>query len=120
MEKEMAKYIVSRKDWDFASVEMGINLLSATLDDKQFENKIVEFLDVLAQDKRSIFVTDIFGFSGDKQEKAQRYRDIVRYHAERRFIYTDGRELINNPADCRKMDIYYEKCYLEKSFQEYI
>ena len=45
MEKPMAEYIVSRKDWTFASVEMGINMLNNPLSDAAYEQRIKEFIE---------------------------------------------------------------------------
>lgn len=50
MEKPMAEYIVSRKDWTFASVEMGINMLNNPLSDAAYEQRIKEFIEILAAD----------------------------------------------------------------------
>lgn len=98
LEKAMAEYIVSRKDWDFASVEMGINMLEGSFTPEIFEQRVKVFVDVLAADPRPIYATSIFGFSGDGQEKAAIYRDIVRKHAGDKLIFIDGLELLNNPA----------------------
>lgn len=98
LEKAMAEYIVSRKDWDFASVEMGINMLGDAFTPETFEQRVKAFVDVLAADPRPVYATSIFGFSGDGQEKAAIYRDIVRKHAEDKLIFIDGLELLNNSA----------------------
>lgn len=97
LEKEMAEYIVSRKDWDFASVEMGINMLNA-YSLESFEERVTEFTDILAKDGRPVFATSIFGFTGPEQEKADKFREIVKKHTSKKLIYTDGLELLNNPA----------------------
>lgn len=96
-EKAMADYIVNRKDWDICSVELGINMLSA-YEPEEFEQRIDTFTAVLAQDPRPIFATSLFGFNGGDQARGQLYRDIVRKYAEPRLIFTDGLELLNNPA----------------------
>lgn len=97
LEREMAEYIVSRKDWDFASLEMGINML-ATYSYEEFEERVKIFTDILAADKRPVFATSIFGFTGPDQEKADKFREIVRKHASDKFIFTDGLELLSDPA----------------------
>lgn len=100
MEEEMAKYIISRKDWNFASVEMGVNALEIkkgipTLE--AFEERIDKFTAVLAQDPRPIFATSIFGFNDDPdQERAEKMRCIVRKYAASRLTYTDGLQLLDN------------------------
>lgn len=97
LEKEMAEYIVSRRDWDFATFEMGINMLGEYTEE-QFDQRVCDFLNVLEQDGRPVFLTSIFGFNGSGQEKAQHFRDSVRKHAEGRFAFVDGLDLLNNPA----------------------
>ncbi len=63
-----------------------------------FEKQVKEFVEVLAEDARPIFATNIFGFNGIGQDKAEKYREIVQKHAQDRLIFTDGLELMNNPA----------------------
>lgn len=98
MEKEIAEYIISRKDWDFASVEMGINMIKDTFSIETFDERVDTFTSILAKDSRPIFATSIFGFNGDQQEKGMVFRDIVRKYAESRLRFTDGLDLLNNPA----------------------
>lgn len=100
MEEEMAEYIVSRKDWSFASVEMGVNAVERrkgiTLE--EFERRIDRFTKVLAADPRPVFATSIFGFNDIDQERAEDMRRIVRKYASERLIYTDGLQILNNPC----------------------
>lgn len=98
LEKAMAEYIVSRKDWDFASVEMGINMLGDAFTPELFEERVKTFVDILAADPRPVYATSIFGFAGGGQEKAAIFRDIVRKHAADKLIFTDGLDLLDNPA----------------------
>lgn len=97
LEKEMAEYIVSRRDWDFASVEMGVNMLGA-FSPEEFERRVDDFTAILAADPRPVFATSIFGFNGGNQEKAAVFRDIVRRYAGERLRFVDGLTLLNNPA----------------------
>lgn len=98
LEKEVAEYIVSRKDWDFASVEMGVNMVGGYTPE-QFEERVDAFTSILAQDGRPVFATDIFGHNiPNVQEKAELFRAIVRKYAQKRLIFTEGLELLNNPA----------------------
>ena len=97
MEKAMAEYIVSRKDWDFATVEMGINMLGTELD--EFERNIDIFTMILQKDPRPVFATNIYGFSDPSgQEKGRIMRSIVEKYAKNRLIFTDGLRFLNNPA----------------------
>lgn len=97
LEKEMAEYIVSRKDWDFATVEMGINMLGS-FSVEEFERRVDVFTDILAADSRPVIATSIFGFNGGDQEKAAAFRDVVRRYAGERLHFVDGLKLLNNPA----------------------
>lgn len=100
MEKVMAEYIVSRKDWDFASVEMGINMCNDNFTKEEFEERIQEFVPVLNRDSRPIFATDIFGCNRlERQEKVTQYREIVKKHTGgTKLVYTCGLDLLDNPA----------------------
>ena len=100
MEEEMAKYLVSRKDWDFASVEMGINTAERVdefpLD--VFEERIDRFTAVLAADPRPIFATSFFGYLDEDPDRTMKMRKIVRRYAGERLIFTDGLQLLDNPV----------------------
>lgn len=98
LEKAMAQYIVSRKDWNFASVEMGINMLGKNFDEKLFEERVAQFTEILAKDSRSVFITDIFTHWPTEHPKTERYREIVRKYAKESFIYTTGTALLGNIA----------------------
>lgn len=100
MEENMAKYIVSRNDWDFASVEMGINAIGDKngISDEEFEKRIDVFTSILARDKRPVFATSIFQFNGEKQEKGELYREIVKKYAQDRLIFIDGLQLLHESA----------------------
>ena len=97
MEPAMAEYIVSRKDWSFASVEMGVNMLGESFSEKGFEQNIDRFTAILAKDPRPVFATSIFGFPGD-QKRADQFRAIVKKYAESRLLFVDGLELLNQDA----------------------
>lgn len=97
MEKAMAKYIVSRKDWNFATVEMGINMLG--MDIELFEKNIDAFTQVLSEDPRPVFATNIYGYSDPStQEDGVKKRAIVEKYAKERLIFTSGLEFLDNPA----------------------
>ena len=98
MEKAMAEYIADRKDWDFASVEMGVNMLNDGFGPEQFESTIKEFVAVLSEEKRPVFATSIFGFNGTYQDKGKRFREIVEKYAKGNLHFVDGLELLNNPS----------------------
>lgn len=100
MEKEMAEYIVSRKDWDFASIEMGINILAGkeVMSMEEVERRIDGFTSILANDPRPIFATSMFGFNCAHQERGRQMRKMIEHYAKERLIFTDGLELLDNQA----------------------
>lgn len=93
MEAAMAEYIVSRQDWDFASVEMGINVVN-NFSIAQFGERIDKFTEILAKDTRPIFATDIFQCWCENQEKMELFREIVKKYASKRLIYTEGKQIL--------------------------
>ncbi len=101
LEKEMVDYIVGRKDWDFASFEWGINMLGEEFPDELFEERVKYFVNALAEDGRPVVVTGIFGFLAQPQDKADRFRQIVKKYAKdvaSNIYYVEGLALLNNPA----------------------
>ena len=99
LEKEMAEWIVSRDDWDFATAEMGINLVDV-IEADEFYKRASAFLDVLAKDKRTVYCTDMFTAGSDitNPEKMQKFRAIIRELTEGRFPYICGTELMTSTA----------------------
>ncbi len=104
LEEEMARYLISRKDWNFASFEMGINMLDFSTEN--FSERVENFMQVLANDDRTMVITDIFGHTmeGTHRETANKYREIVKksfqkilYNKEN-IHYIDGLKLLNNDA----------------------
>ena len=97
LEAAMAEYIVSRKDWDFASLELGINMVSS-FSVEEFERRVARFAEIFAGDSRKVFVTDIFGTMDDSSRpNTAKFREIVEKYAADRFIYTRGAEILNRP-----------------------
>lgn len=96
LEPETAAYITGRKDWTFASVEMGVNMLGESYD--VFRNRVREFVGILARDSRPIFATSLFVTNYPEQERDAAFRRIVREETEGKLIFTDGMELMGNRA----------------------
>lgn len=85
LEHEMADYLADEIDFDFATLEMGINLLNK-IDDDEFRKRVKYFILAVANahhDKK-IFCIDIFFQNtdicnrDDPNAKANRFRKIVR------------------------------------------
>ena len=98
LEEETARYLVSRKDWTFASVELGVNMMGKGFDEAEFEKRTDRFTAILAEDPRPVFATDIFRVNGDDPARTECFRAIVRRYASDRLIYTDGRELLDRAS----------------------
>lgn len=98
MEEEMANYLVSRRDWDFASVEMGINTTERVKEFplEVFEERIDRFTAVLARDSRPVFATSFFGYLDEDTDRTDKMRRIVRRYAAERLIFTDGLQLLDD------------------------
>ena len=98
MEEEMANYLVSRRDWDFASVEMGINTTERVKEFplEVFEERIDRFTAVLARDPRPVFATSFFGYLDEDTDRTDKMRRIVRRYAAERLIFTDGLQLLDD------------------------
>lgn len=94
MEESMAQYITSRKDWDFATVEMGINALD--MSSQLFEERIDRFTEILAQDKRPVYATNIYGYTTPDQTVAKNFRRIVEKYAKARLHFADGLDFLSN------------------------
>lgn len=98
MEEEMANYLVSRRDWDFASVEMGINTTERVKEFplEVFEERIDRFTTVQARDPRPVFATSFFGYLDEDTDRTDKMRRIVRRYAAERLIFTDGLQLLDD------------------------
>ena len=98
MEEEMANYLVSRRDWDFASVEMGINTTERVKEFplEVFEERIDRFTAVLARVPRPVFATSFFGYLDEDTDRTDKMRRIVRRYAAERLIFTDGLQLLDD------------------------
>jgi len=92
LEKSLAEYIISRKDWHFATFELGINMLNC-FTDAEFEERLVTFLNVLKRDSRPMFITSLFAIIKNNPQAA-RYREIVRRHMQIPFVFTEGEALL--------------------------
>ncbi len=93
LEKSMAEYMMARQDWDFATFELGINMLNI-FTNEEFEARLSEFLSVLAQDPRPKFFTSLFAIMKNNPQ-AQEFREIVRKYQGKGFIFTEGEDLLH-------------------------
>lgn len=85
-EPELADYIAARDDWDFATLELSVNMLGAGFSDEVFQERTRYMLDRLAQARadKPIFCITIFphfrDFAEDPAvvEHSERFRLILR------------------------------------------
>lgn len=96
IEKEMAQYICDRKDWDYACIEIGANVYEYS--DEKFDEFVKNFTDIMANDDRKVFCTDLFACYSDIfgcAEKTERMRATVRKYALRNnLFYVPGISLL--------------------------
>ena len=80
LEKCMADHIAERNDWDFATLEMGINVLNVEPGD--YRERITYFIERVAESHpdKKIFCIDIFYTHSDfmKNGRAEMFRSIMR------------------------------------------
>lgn len=103
LEECMADYIADRKDWSFATIELGINVVGKW-EHATFEKKVDYFISRIAEANQNkwIFCTDLFIFGMDykKQAKANDFRNIVKNKILSmnlpKLVYINGTELLTS------------------------
>ena len=105
-EAALADYIAARDDWDFATLELGINMVQ-WLDVDAFAARVDYFVRTVAGAHRDrwVFCIDMFPFYMDFDPtftQNHAYRAVVRETVARlnlpRLVHVDGRDLLRNPA----------------------
>ncbi len=103
-EKQMADYIAGRQDWDFATLEMGINMRES-FTAEEFERRVKYFVPAIvkAHPDKYVFCMDLFTCDMDfesSSEKQNTFRKIVRGVVDGcksdKVIYIDGRDILRN------------------------
>lgn len=100
LEPEMADWIAQRTDWDFATLELGVNLITP-LSTAEFRSRVEVFLRkiVTAHPDQWIFVIDVFTAGPDFEANPKRaefraiVREAVRIINRPKVRYLDGREM---------------------------
>ena len=112
-EPQMADYIAQRTDWDFATLELGVNMLYG-FEVEDFSRRVRYFVERIARANVSkwIFCIDIFTLGYDLIERydcynmgvppnQDKFRQVVRSAAAElglpNLIHIDGREIFNDP-----------------------
>lgn len=96
LEEEVARHIVSRRDWDLATVEMGINMLHFS--EEEFRARVRRFVEILAADGRPVYVTSLFVYGLNNDPKGQAFRCIVQEETAGRLPFINGLELLDDPC----------------------
>jgi len=101
-EKEMADYISERNDWDFATLEIGINMVT-WMEPEEFKKRVEYFIPKIAKShpNKYIFCIDMFPFYLDVPSKKENYfRKIVKNTTKnlnmQKLIYINGKKLLKN------------------------
>lgn len=104
LDKEMADYIAEREDWEFAVLELGINVIE-NCSVEEFKKKVDYFIGKIAKKnpEKWIFCIDIFTCARDynEDEKIELFRKVVRDKVKElslpKVIYISGKELLTVP-----------------------
>jgi hypothetical protein len=105
LEPELADYIAGREDWDFGTLELGINLVGG-ISSREFARRVDYFVPTVAEAHKEswIFCMDLFtcerDFQGDA--KIREFREAVgrrvRELALPRLLHVPGTEMLTDPA----------------------
>ncbi len=103
LEKEMADYIASRNDWDFATIEMGVNVIGMPLD--EYKEKVRYMVSNIAGNNpdKKVYCIDIFYLfaepGSDKKEWVIEARKIVKRVVEelalKNTVYVNGLDMLS-------------------------
>jgi len=105
LEETMAHYLAGRDDWDFTTLEMGINIGGWKL--SRFAQTVEKFVRIItsAHPDKWVFCIDVFTFApdlGHSMQWCQGYRDAVRQVVADaklpRVVYVNGLEILPDPA----------------------
>jgi len=105
-ERQIADYIAQRGDWDFATMELGINMIN-WFETEEFKERVEYLVEKVARSHpdKWIFCIDLFTFYADfdpSSEKHSEFRRVVRDAVERlsmpRLVHVDGRTILKEPS----------------------
>lgn len=107
LEEEIATYIAEQTDFDFATFELGINLI-ARIEPDEFERRVDRFVDIVveAHGAKPLYFIDLFPCKYDYGTAEMRnrvgiFRRIVREKVtavqSKHVLHLDGRELLSGP-----------------------
>ena len=101
LDEELATYIAGRKDWDLATIELGINVVHSW-SVAEFKRKVDYFISTIAEQNQDkwIFCIDMFTFSMDftNNPKAADFRVVVKEKVQSlnlpKLVYISGQDLL--------------------------
>ncbi|MEM2130293.1 MAG: SGNH/GDSL hydrolase family protein [Candidatus Bathyarchaeia archaeon] len=105
-ESQMADYIAELEDWDFASLEMGINMVGG-FSTEEFTKRVKYFVERIAKDHTDkwVFAIDLFTFAADydrNSKKQNEFRQVIKNTVENlalpKLVYVDGRRLLKDAS----------------------
>ena len=114
-EEQMADYIAKRNDWDFATLELGINMVGG-FETADFKKRVEYFIRKVAttHSDKWIFCIGLFTFYADfdpASTKQNEFRKIVKETVEKlnmpKLIHLDGRDILENPSGLMGGDLVH-------------
>lgn len=114
-ESQVADYIAERNDWDFATLELGINMIGC-FETEEFKKRVDYFIKKIASTHpdKWIFCIDIFTFDSDfdpASTKQNEFRKVVKETVEKlnmpKVIHIDGREILKNASGLMAGDLVH-------------
>ncbi len=105
-ENQIADYMADRKDWDFASLELGINMVGG-FSTEEFTKRVEYLIERIAKahPDKWVFAIDIFTFAADydpTSEKQNEFRKAVRNAVEKlnmpKLVHVDGRRILKDAS----------------------
>jgi len=105
LEPQLAEHIAARDDWDFMTLEMGINLIGS-IDVEEFARRVEYFVTTIAKahEDEWIFAIDLFTCRWDfaRDPKVERFREVVaervRQLALPKLVHIRGDELLTDAS----------------------
>ena len=114
-ESQLADYIAERNDWDFATLELGINMVGS-FETTEFKERVEYFIRKIAttHPDKWIFCIDLFTFSADfdpASTKQNDFRKIVKETVEKlntpKLVHLDGREILKSSSGLMAGDLVH-------------
>ena len=105
-ESQIADYIADRKDWDFASLELGINMVGG-FSTEEFTKRVEYLIERIARahPDKWVFAIDIFTYADDYNPSAKKqneFRNAVRNTVEKldmpKLVHVDGRKMLKETS----------------------